>query len=271
MAMEIISIIVFLLFIGIVKGYYSDYGSKNNPAVYRFAEYIFLLSKKNIKSLSAIFFSFAIILLFFLILLLRPLPSFGIEINEARYSSNYLNMSREIFYVQTPGNCAPYSVMAVLNVLRGEKPDPQLLAQETGWRVGRSETFPQGLIELLKKYEIRTREYSLRAYRDDKKLLWLRNNIDNGNPLILFVRDEDAQHYFTVLGYDEDGFMIYDSAQKGQEENPRMTIVDREDYAGNRYFTNDELIEAWNSGGFSLFFRNWAVVCSLAAPGQPGN
>jgi len=55
--------------------------------------------------------------------------------------------------------------------------------------------------------------------------------------------------------------MVYDSSQKARDENPIMTIVDREEYAGNRYYTKDELMELWDKGGYVLFFKNWAVVC----------
>jgi uncharacterized protein YvpB len=98
-------------------------------------------------------------------------------------------------------------------------------------------------------------------YSDDNKVHWLKNQIDNGNPVILLVKVKNIQHYFTVIGYDENGFMLYDSLQEKQDENSRRTIIDREEYAGNRYYTHNELIALWNKGGYKIFFRNWAVVC----------
>jgi hypothetical protein len=89
----------------------------------------------------------------------------------------------------------------------------------------------------------------------------LKNTIDNGNPIILLVKVKNVQHYFTVLGYDNSGFMLYDSFQEKSEANSNKTISDNEKYAGNRYYTNNELIELWNKGGYRIFFRNWAVVC----------
>jgi len=31
---------------------------------------------------------------------------------------------------------------------------------------------------------------------------------------------------------------------------------------GNRYYKNNELINLWNNGGYKIFFKNWAIVCS---------
>jgi len=207
--------------------------------------------------------SFVIIIniLIFGFFLLRPLPSFGIKFNKNDYPVNYLEMSKEIYYSQTFNNCAPYSAMAVINILTGEIKDPEVLAKETKWRIMNNLTFPQGLIDLLRKYNIRTKEYSLKIYKNDEKILWLKNQIDNGSPVILLVKEKYVQHVFTIIGYDENGFMLYDSVQKKQNENSRKTIVDKEEYPGNRYYINYDLIKLWNGGGYKIFFRNWAVVC----------
>jgi hypothetical protein len=197
----------------------------------------------------------------FVILFLRTFPSFGIKFYENNNSINYLIISDEIYFRQTFNNCGPYSVMGVINVLKNEIHDPEILAKETKWRIIKNLTFPQGVIDLLHKYKIKTKEYSLKLYSNINKTYWLKNQIDNGNPIILLVKVKNIQHYFTVIGYDEKGFMLYDSLQEKQYENSRKTIIDRKEYAGNRYYTNDELIELWNKGGYKIFFKNWAIVC----------
>lgn len=212
----------------------------------------------NRKILSAIIF---IIILVFILFFFKAFPSVRIEIKEYNRAINYLNISNEIYYRQTFNDCAPYSVMAVINIIKGEIKDPIILAREMQWRSVRRLTLPQGLISLLNKYNIKTKEYSLKIYSDDEKAIWLKNQIDNGNPIILLVKYKRSQHYFTVIGYDEIGFMIYDSAQEKQEENQIKTIIDREEYVGNRYYTNNELMELWNKGGYFIFIRNWALVC----------
>jgi hypothetical protein len=197
----------------------------------------------------------------FLILFLRTFPSFGIKFYENNRSINYLIISDEIYFRQTFNNCGPYSAMGVINIVKNEIHDPEILAKETRWRIIKSLTFPQGVIDLLHKYKIKTKEYSLKLYSDNDKIYWLKNKIDNGNPIILLVKVKNIQHYLTVIGYDEKGFMLYDSLQEKQEENPRKTVTDRKEYAGNRYYANDELVELWNKGGYKIFFKNWAVVC----------
>jgi hypothetical protein len=206
---------------------------------------------------------FVILLIIFIIgiIFLRTIPSLGIKFTENNNLMNYLKISDDIYYRQTLNNCAPYAVMGVINILTGEKKDPEILAKETRWRIIKNLTFPQGLIDLLHKYKIDTKEYALKIYTDDKKLLWLKNQIDNGNPVILLVKVKNIQHYFTVIGYDENGFMLYDSLQEKQNENTRKTVIDKEEYVGNRYYKNNEIISLWNNGGYKIFFKNWAVVC----------
>jgi hypothetical protein len=185
----------------------------------------------------------------------------GVKISENNIQIKYLNISNEIFYRQTVNNCAPYAVMGVINILTEDKKDPELLAKETRWRIIKNLTFPQGVIDLLHKYKIKTKEYSLKIYSDDEKIQWLKNQIDNETPIILLVKVKNIQHYFTVIGYDSSGFMLYDSFQEKENEDSRKTIIDKKEYAGNRYYRNDEIIGLWNNGGYKIFFRNWAVVC----------
>jgi hypothetical protein len=216
-----------------------------------------LSSKYWIKIFFVIFF----IMLVFSVIFLRSIPSFGIKLSENNNLMNYLKISNEIYYRQTLNNCAPYAVMGVINILFEEIKDPEILAKETKWRIIKNLTFPQGLIDLLHKNNIKTKEYSLKIYSNNEKVVWLKNQIDNGNPMILLVKVKNVQHYFTVIGYDENGFMLYDSLQEKQNENARKTIIDREEYMGNRYYTNNEIINLWNNGGYKIFFRNWAIVC----------
>ncbi|MDR0524706.1 MAG: C39 family peptidase [Spirochaetaceae bacterium] len=212
---------------------------------------------KNIKKISIFF---AVLLFVFTMVFLRTVPSVGLKIMENTNSLKYLKISNEIYYRQTLNNCAPYTVMGVINILTGEIKDPEILAKETKWRLIKNLTFPQGIIELLHKYNIKTKEYSLKLYSNNEKIIWLKNQIDNQTPVILLVKVKNIQHYFTIIGYDEKGFMLYDSLQEKQIDNPRKTIIDREEYIGNRYYTNNEILELWNNGGYKIFFRNWAVI-----------
>ena len=40
-----------------------------------------------------------------------------------------------------------------------------------------------------------------------------------------------------------------------------QNFIDR--YAAFLPVTYDEFMQLWNDGGYKLFFKNWAIVCSL--------
>ena len=174
-----------------------------------------------------------------------------------------LNMDSALYYRQTLNNCGPYSVMAVVNILTEQKLDPEILAKEMRWRIIKNLTFPQGVVDLLRSYSVESKEFVLKNRTDDEKAVFLRNRIDEGCPVILLIKVHHIQHYVTVLGYDENGFMLYDSMQEKNPQNFRMTVTDARCSVGNRYYTERELLDLWDAGGFKAFFKNWAVVCSV--------
>lgn len=216
------------------------------------------MKKRNVFLLSISLFLFLILI--FLVTFGRAIPS-KIFISSTK-ESNFLSMNSDLFYRQTINNCGPYSVMAVTNILANEINDPERLSKEMTWRIYKNLTFPQGVVNLLHKYDVKTKEYNLNGKTYEKKIDWLKTNIDGGTPIILLIKIHHILHYVTVLGYDENGFMLYDSMQEKNPENQRKTIIDENAIAGNRYYTNMELINLWNDGGYKIFFKNWAIVCS---------
>ena len=184
-----------------------------------------------------------------------------INLKDINNKESYLNINKNLFYRQTINNCGPYSVMAVINILTDANEDPEKLSKEIKWRIYKNLTFPQGVIDLLKKYKISTEEKVLKSCTDVEKITWLKNNIENGTPIILLIRIHHVLHYVTVVGYNEKGFMLYDSMQAKLKENPRKTVIDKDCVTGNRFYTNEELIGLWNDGGYKIFFKNWAIVC----------
>ena len=203
-----------------------------------------------------------LILMLFLFAFGRSFPSY-IRIDTPTYPNSFvLNLDDNLFYRQTLNNCGPYSVMAVINVLKSEVISPELLAKEMRWRMHKNLTFPIGLIELLHRYGIRTTEYILNGKTSDTKIHWIKETIAKGSPIIMLIKINHVQHYVTVLGYDEHGFMLYDSLQKKNIENGRKTFIDEGCLVGNRYYSHEELIDLWNNGGYKIFFKNWAIVCN---------
>lgn len=215
------------------------------------------------KKSKKIFLTIALILLglfIFLLIFGRAIPS-GAKIKTSKLIQNYLQMNEDLFYRQTLNNCGPYSVMAVTNILRGENHDPEKLAKEMGWRIYKNLTFPQGVVDLLHKYKISTKEFVLSTKSENEKINFLKSQIDEEHPVILLIKIHHVLHYVTVLGYSENGFMLYDSMQEKNPDNQRKTVVDSECASGNRFYSTKELMDLWNDGGFKIFFKNWAVVC----------
>lgn len=174
-----------------------------------------------------------------------------------------IHMDENLFYRQTFNNCGPYSVMAVTSILRNDEaaPDPEVLAKQMKWRIRKNMTFPQGVISLLHDNKIKTKEYLLYLKSDSEKITFLKEQVSHGTPVILLIKQHGILHYVTVLGYDENGFMLYDSMQEKSTDDPIHTIRDEKATNGNRYFTYQDLLDQWNKGGVKFAFRNWCVVC----------
>ena len=207
------------------------------------------------------FLFFILVCIITLIFLGRAVPSFraNVSANNGIYKAIPLNRSQ--FLHHTHNNCAPFSAMAVISILRKNIINPEKLASEINWRMEENMTFPQGLVNLLHNYDVETKEYVMSRYNDEQKINWLKNMADNDTPVIMLVKENNMLHFITMLGYDSHGFLFYDSMQARRGENSEMTKVDRPEYEGNRYYTFDEFMPMWNEGHVSIFFRNWAVVC----------
>ncbi len=154
--------------------------------------------------------------------------------------------------------------MAVINILKKNKVNPENLAKHMPFRIHNNLTYPLGVVRELSYNKITAKQYILWALNKDKKILWLRSQIALEKPIILLIGLKGGvQHYITILGYDKQGFMIYDSYKKKSLKNPKMTIDDNLQLAGNCYIKNDDLLKKWGKGGYAIFFRYWAISSSL--------
>ena len=222
--------------------------------------------ERKMKKRKIVLNSILIFLAVFVIFLLcfgRVIPSFVPKGNNLFYDSYYLKMDKNLFYRQTLNNCGPYSVMAILNILRDEEKDPEILSKQMKWRIYKNLTFPQGVVNQLHENGIKTKEYVLKTKSNEDKINWIKETVFQKKPIICLIKIHHVLHYVTILGYDENGFMLYDSMQEKNSENQRKTVIDKECKEGNRYYTYDEFMQLWNDGGYKLFFKNWAIVCSL--------
>ena len=96
----------------------------------------------------------------FLLCFVRAIPSYLKKRNNSLPNSYYLKMNKNLFYRQTLNNCGPYSVMAVINILRNEEKDPEILSKQMKWRIYKNLTFPQGVVNQLHENGIKTKEYN---------------------------------------------------------------------------------------------------------------
>lgn len=219
---------------------------------------------KHGRKMKKLILSLAIVFLFIIAFLLwfgRAIPS-CVKLSDADLNETFaLQMNKNLFYRQTVNNCGPYSVMAVINILHTEERDPELLSEKMGWRMYKNLTFPQGVVNLLRDNGIKTKEVVLKSKSDRDKVRWIKQTVSEEKPIIVLIKVHHVLHYVTILGYDEKGFMLYDSMQEKSPESPRKTIVDERCTEGNRYYSYEDFISLWNAGGYKLFFRNWAIVC----------
>lgn len=64
--------------------------------------------------------------------------------------------------------------MAAVNIITKRELDPEVLAKETAWRIKNNLTFPQGLIDLLHRHGIKTKEYILYPLGKTEKINWIK-------------------------------------------------------------------------------------------------
>ena len=191
----------------------------------------------------------------------RIYPS-NVTLKQDTKTENALHMNPSLFLSQTYNNCGPYSAMAAINIVNGEVTEAEQLAKETKYRIIDNLTLPQGVVKLLKDHNVKVEQYILKNLTDDEKILFLKNQIDTGHPVILLIRIDGYLHYVTVLGYNERGFMLYESLMPPKEEGKRITTRDYNATEGNCYSLNTRIISLWNNGGVGPFFNNYAIVCS---------
>ena len=150
-----------------------------------------------------------------------------VELKECNNKINSLHVDPSLFIPQTFNNCGPYAATAAINILYGELNDPEKLAKETKYRIIRNLTLPQGVVKLLHDHNVKTKQYILKHKNMEEKVIFLKNQIDMGHPVILLLKIGEVLHYVTVLGYNEKGFMIFDSAMAKRKDDPSRTVIDK--------------------------------------------
>lgn len=155
--------------------------------------------------------------------------------------------------------CGPYTAAAALRALGVDVASSDVVAQ-TPWRWENGYTIPWGLESVIRAYGKTVHAYTVRTFDDNNKLLAVRDELTAGHPVILLGDKTGFPHYYSVFGYADERFFVYDPLHaKGKDG---MTVDDNGEAPGNRTLTSDELLEFWDAGGVAGFFRGYMLAVS---------
>lgn len=162
-------------------------------------------------------------------------------------------------YRQGRNECGPFSAAAAIRALGGDDVSSSTIVSHTPWRLRNGYTAPWGVEEVVKRYELSTKDYSVARLSDDKKIAALQTQIAQGNVAILLGEIHGVQHFITVLGYDlpTGTFLVYDPLLDAGDTG--MTVDNNGDLPGNNTMSEQELLAFWNAGGIKGFFRGYLL------------
>jgi len=172
-------------------------------------------------------------------------------------------------YRQTMNDCGPFNTAAVVRALKKEEIDPQVFAEEIGWRLPNGYTLPWGLEEQLEENGIVIEKPNLKSLSDEERILFLQQQLSQGKPVIILgdlSETNSFKHYVTVFGFDalKDEFYIYDSLHDKNPGLEGMTKDDNAELPGNRTFSSKGLLVFWRDGGMYGMYKWYAIVASFS-------
>ncbi|PIQ78169.1 hypothetical protein COV82_01580 [Candidatus Peregrinibacteria bacterium CG11_big_fil_rev_8_21_14_0_20_46_8] len=222
-----------------------------------------MISIKNIISRTKKFIIFILSILLLLIFF-RTANSAKINTAEAIATHAEIKYPSEYNYRQTPNDCGPFNVAAVVRALKKEDADSKYFAQEIGWRLPNNYTLPWGLEKQLKKNGISIKTPNLKNLSDQEKIHFLRKELSQGNSAILLIQKDEFLHYLTILGFDSaaNEFYAYDSLHEKNTANPSLTRDDNAELTGNVTINSEEILTLWGGGGVLIFYRWYAIFAS---------
>lgn len=170
--------------------------------------------------------------------------------------------SSSLNFRQGYNDCGPFSVKAMINAVRGQNIPVKELKSKMKWRLKNNYSLPPGMEGLLKKYKIKVKTINLGKLSDEKKIVELKKHLSAGKPIILLIGVGKYQHYITLLGYDRNGFIIYDSLLKASPQNKIYTVDLNGSLPGNNRLGYKELLAGWSMGGMYGFYEYYGIVGS---------
>ena len=175
-----------------------------------------------------------------------------------------MNISSEIMLRQGLNQCGPFAAMAVINILNDKIYKIDEFNSTVKFRFKNGMTLPFGITDRLHDEGIDAKIRMLQYMSANNRIKYLKNQISKNKPIIMLnSTKEGIDHYFTVLGYENDSFYIYDSLQVlDPNQDGRNTIdANGDQKAGNLTLSKNELLERW--GTASYFPAKWLIIeCS---------
>ncbi len=183
------------------------------------------------------------------------------RIDENKISaSSIIEYPSKFNYRQTLNDCGPFNVAAVVRSLTKTDVDSQEFARTMKWRLPNKYTLPWGMEKQLKENSIDIETPNVQQFSDEDKILFLKEQLSLGNPIIILGGRDNYQHYLTIFGFEssQDEFYTYDSLfDKGENA---LTKDANSTLPGNRNFTSTELLDFWRKGGMYGFYNWYAIV-----------
>jgi hypothetical protein len=143
---------------------------------------------------------------------------------------------------QKGNTCAAFSISAYEFSHDGIIEDPYKIYNNISNKMKNGYVFPWDIVNYLAKKKIDTRIYWFVCASDETYSNWIKKEIDNGNPVIVIEDNKGVLHYFTVLGFKDDTFNVFDST---------FNVQDNGMIEGNGYMSKDELLQNMRRAKFS--------------------
>lgn len=176
-------------------------------------------------------------------------------------NSVLIDYPKEYNYRQTASDCGPFSVSAVVRVIKKEDVKKEEFVKNMKWRLPNGYTLPWGVEKQLKENNLKIRTPNLKNLSDEDKLNFLKEQFSiSEKPMIILGERSGYEHYFTILGFNslKDEFYVYDSfIERGGNG---LTVDKNGDLPGNRTYNSKDLLDFWRGSGMFGLYKWYLVV-----------
>jgi hypothetical protein len=232
-----------------------NYGSAHRPRDYKNLNESHLGKK--------ILFWFVIVLLGSLFFLrffygFLPFPFLSPSKNFKEQSNARISVQPKELLKQTDFDCGAFNMSAAINTLSQRKTTPPDLIKEIGLKKFKEGILPETVVKILQSQEdVSAKIRTTRWLSDEDKIKYLKSELAQGHPLILFVQKEGFLHYHSLYGYEGDSFFVYDSWLP--EQNAFFTVDNNGEEIGNGSLASATILKMWGlAEKFNMY--QWVVI-----------